>query len=225
MHMHHAHAPCTLCAQFFLRIGERERGAPAAAKNDLPRLDAQQHPQLLDVGDQLRRLIAVEAALGQRAAAAALVEEEHSVVVGVEEASVPLETAGAGAAVQEECWCAGGRAVLLVVELVYTAGHAVRTCVQRLFDGIERPQGDRRVEQSYPAAEPRRPHGAPSWRPPTRKIGNAPKRCTGMAPCARDAFTFYDVNGFLIPHAPSWQNMSGNPVATAFVHEAHELRA
>ena len=169
MHMHHAHAPCTRCAQFFLRIGERERGAPAAAKNDLPRLDAQQHPQLLDVGDQLRRRVAVEAALGQRAAAAALVEEEHSVVVGVEEASVPLETAGAGAAVQEECWCAGGRAVLLVVELVYTAGHAVLTCVQRLFDGIERPQGERRVEQSYPAADPRRPrsrHGAPSWRPP-----------------------------------------------------------
>ena len=95
--------------------------------------------------------------LGNERAAAALVEEEHSVVVGVEEASVPLETAGAGAAVQEECWCAGGRAVLLVVELVHTAGHAVLTCAQRLLNGIERPQGDRRVEQSYPAAEPSRP--------------------------------------------------------------------
>ena len=73
-------------------------------------------------------------------------------MVGVEEPSVSLETAGTGAAVQEECWRTGGRAVLLVVELVHATVHAVLTCTQRLFDGIERPQGDRRVEQSH--AEP-----------------------------------------------------------------------
>ena len=137
-----------------LRVGERECGAPAATEYDLPRLDAQQHPQLLDVGDQLRRLVAVEAALGHRAAAAALVEEEHSVVGGVEEASVPLEAASTGAAVQEERRRTSGRAVLFVVELVDAAVHGVPTRAQRLFDGVERSQGDRRVEQSHAAAEP-----------------------------------------------------------------------
>ena len=75
-------------------------------------------------------------------------------MVGVEETSVPLETAGTGAAVQEECWRAGGRAVLLVVELVHATIHNVFTCGQRLFDGIEWPQGGRRMEQSHAAAEP-----------------------------------------------------------------------
>ena len=36
-----------------LRVGERERGAPAAAKDDLPHLDAQQYP----VGAQRRRRV------------------------------------------------------------------------------------------------------------------------------------------------------------------------
>eukprot|EP00966_Prymnesium_polylepis_P236399 5466765-Prymnesium_polylepis.2 len=47
------------------RVRERQRHAPAAAEDDLPLRDAEVRPEALDVGDEVRRVVVLEATLGR----------------------------------------------------------------------------------------------------------------------------------------------------------------
>ena len=94
------------------RVRERE-GAPPAAAEDLPGLDAEHAPHLLEVLDEVTRGVLLELREGRRLAAAALVDEDDAVARRVEVARVHRCRASTGPAVHEERGLAQWVAVLV----------------------------------------------------------------------------------------------------------------
>jgi len=68
-----------------LRVGQRQRSAPGAAKQD-PGVDVQVAAQLLEIGHQRLRGVVLQAAARRGGAAAALVHQHDAPVLRVEEA-------------------------------------------------------------------------------------------------------------------------------------------
>jgi hypothetical protein len=109
-----------------LGVGKREHAAPRPAP-DQPALDAELVPQQLDVGDQELRGVRAErcrriAGMRPAATTAALVEEDHAVGVGVEQAAMPGRASRPGAAVEHDHRPAARVAGLLPVDLLPIAG-------------------------------------------------------------------------------------------------------
>ena len=104
-----------------LGIGERKGAAPGAAEHQ-PLLDAHQGAQALDVGDQVPGGVVVEAGMRTRAAAAALVEQQHAILVWIEQPAMLGRAAGARAAMQEDRRLALGVAADFPIDLVAIAG-------------------------------------------------------------------------------------------------------
>ena len=92
---------CAHALGMCLRIGERQRRAPRAAEHE-PVLDAEALAQRLDVGDKVLRRVGLQFGVRARAAAAALVEQDDHVMVGIEQAAVIGMAAAARPAVQEQ---------------------------------------------------------------------------------------------------------------------------
>jgi hypothetical protein len=104
-----------------LRIGQRQRAAPGAAEHQ-PALHAQQGAQPLDVGHQIPGRVVVQRSTGARAAAAALVKQQHAITLGVKQAAVLGRAARAGAAMQKHRRLALGVAAQLPVHRMAVAG-------------------------------------------------------------------------------------------------------
>src|SRR5206468_5793303 len=121
-----------------LGIAQSEGRAPAASEHlplvDLGDLDA----QLLDVVDQVPGRVVVEARIRRRLAAAALVEHQDLVFVGVELPAMVGARSATGAAVQEYDRLAVGVAAQLPIEEV-----AVADVEHAGFVGV-----DRRVQRA-----------------------------------------------------------------------------
>ena len=83
-----------------LCIGQRQRAAPGAAEHQ-PALDTQQDAQPLDVGDQVPGRVVVQRSMGARAAAAALVKQQHAVARRVKQPPVIGRATRAGPAMQK----------------------------------------------------------------------------------------------------------------------------
>ena len=103
-----------------LGIGKGQCRPPAATEEG-PARDTENLPDRLDIADQMRRGIRLDAGGGARAAAAALVEEDDPVMSRVEEAPHERAAAPAGAAMQHQHRLAIGIAALLDVELMPVA--------------------------------------------------------------------------------------------------------
>src|SRR5262249_5795018 len=100
-----------------LGVRERERAAPGAAEH-LPAIDLEVLAEALHVGDEVPGGVVVEAGVGPALAAAALVEQDDAVSLGVEEAALLGLGATAGASVDKDGRLAVGVARLLEVDLV-----------------------------------------------------------------------------------------------------------
>ena len=84
-----------------LGIGERQRRAPGPAEQQKA-LDRQMAAQDLDIRDEVRRGVVLQAAQRTRPSRAPLVENDDAPVVRIEETTMHRAGAGAGAAVQEQ---------------------------------------------------------------------------------------------------------------------------
>ena len=89
-----------------LGIGKREHAAPRPTPHQPP-VDPQMLPQQLDVADQKLRRVAFQrrariAGMRPAAAAAALVEQDDAVRIGVKQPAVPGRASRAGAAVEHD---------------------------------------------------------------------------------------------------------------------------
>ena len=117
-------------------VGQRQRRAPRAAEHQ-PLVGAHDFgAQALDVGHQVPGGVVVQAGVRRRAAAAALVEQQHVVALGIEELPMHRRAAAAGAAVQEHGGLALRVAAEFPVDLVAVAG--IQDAVAVGFDrGVE----------------------------------------------------------------------------------------
>jgi hypothetical protein len=109
-----------------LGVSQGESTAPGAAENEPP-VDREVFAESFDVSDQILGGVGGEVDLGCAGmrcapAAVALVEEYDAVDGGIEKATVPRGTSGAGAAVQYESGLAVRVAALLPVHEVAVAG-------------------------------------------------------------------------------------------------------
>jgi len=84
-----------------LRIGERQSGTPGAAEQQ-PSPDAKMPTQCLDVVDQVRGGVGLQAAQWARSSGPALVENDGAPESGIEEPPVHRTRPGARAAMQEQ---------------------------------------------------------------------------------------------------------------------------
>ena len=84
-----------------LGIGERQRRAPGTAE-DQPLLETAHFSQPLDVGDQMPGRVGLQAGVGRRFAAAALVEQDDVVEIRVELAPLLGRDGAARPAMQED---------------------------------------------------------------------------------------------------------------------------
>ncbi len=98
-----------------LRIGQGQ-GRPPGAAEQHPLLDAQVLTQSLDVLDQVPGGVVFQAGIGRGATAAALVEGDDAIEVGIEEAPTQAIAAGTRPAMEEQHRQAVGRAALIGVE-------------------------------------------------------------------------------------------------------------
>ena len=122
-----------------LGVGQRERRSPAAAEH-LPPVDAQVRSYALDVGDQVPRRVLSDLRVGPALAAAALVEQDDAVALGIEEAPVARVGAVARPAVQKDHRLAARVAAHLPVDAV-EVGHLEEAGVVRLRDRIQPADG------------------------------------------------------------------------------------
>ncbi|CFP67388.1 Uncharacterised protein [Bordetella pertussis] len=107
-----------------LRVSQRQGRAPRAAEHQ-PALGAHHFgAQVLDVGHQVPGGVVLQAGVRQRAAAAALVEQQHVVAARVEQLAVHRRAAAARAAMQEYRRLALRVAAQLPIDLVAVAGIA-----------------------------------------------------------------------------------------------------
>ena len=93
-----------------LGIGERQRRAPGAAEDE-PSVDPGRDAQPLDVGDEIPGRVGLQAGVGRRAAAAALIEQRDVVKLGIEQAAMVGRDPAARAAMKEHRrpWPRAGR--------------------------------------------------------------------------------------------------------------------
>mmetsp|Transcript_45142 Transcript_45142/g.114275 ORF Transcript_45142/g.114275 Transcript_45142/m.114275 type:complete len:371 (-) Transcript_45142:85-1197(-) len=105
-----------------LRVREGQRDAPGAPEQQ-PALDPQLAPQLLVVGNQRLRGVALQLRLGRGGAAAALVHQHHLPLVLIEEAGMLGPAAGARAAVHEERHARSIRVAVHLVEDLVAVRH------------------------------------------------------------------------------------------------------
>ena len=149
-----------------LAIGQRQRRSPGTAEHQ-PALDRQMFPQPLDIRDQVRGGVVAQLRPGNRAAGAALIEQDDAVAVGIEEPTVDRGASRARTAMQED----DGNAVRIAALLP----------VHRM-DGVE-PQHaaairfDRRKELPFGHRVPRVGDQSSRCRP----TGNTTGRPTSLA--------------------------------------------
>src|SRR5262249_28447190 len=113
----------------------------------------------LDVGDQVRGGVVDDLAQGNRAAGAALIEDDDAVEVGVEKPPMGRIAAGTGTAMKKDHWNAGGVAGFLPVHLV--APVELEHAVPGRFDF--RVDLAACHEASKPGAAPRLYRGSRAW--------------------------------------------------------------
>ena len=189
-----------------LRIGQRQGAAPGAAEQQ-PALDAEEAPQRLDVGDQVRGGVVAQLAQRAGAAGAALVEDHHAPMAGVEEAAMHRAGPGARAAVQKQRRLAARVAHLLPVHDMaarerqqaglegrdigeeVAAGHRIPHILGRGPRATAAPRRTRRRDapsrgQTWPGPAthaPGRSRGRAMARPGRRSLPGAPPRCLPRA--------------------------------------------
>ena len=121
-----------------LGIGERQRRAPGAAEHQ-PLLEAAHLSQPLDVGDQMPGRVGLQAGVGRRLAAAALVEQDHVVEIRVEQPALLRRDGAARPAMQEDGGLRALGADTLPVDRVAVAD-VQHAGLERLDLGIEASQ-------------------------------------------------------------------------------------
>ena len=121
-----------------LGIGQRQRAAPGAAEHQ-PALDPEHGAQPLDVGHQMPGGVGLQRGEWCAAAAAALVEQEDPVALGIEQPAMLGAAAAARPAMQEHGGLAGGVAADLPKDAMAIADVEVAMVV-----GL-----DRRVEVAH----------------------------------------------------------------------------
>lgn len=99
----------------FLRIGQSERGTPAAAE-DQPFVDAHERAQPLHVVDKMPGRVGLKAGMRRGTACSALVEQHHVVAFGMKGAAVARRNAAAGATMEEDGRFRAGRAAAFIIE-------------------------------------------------------------------------------------------------------------
>ncbi|MNM84572.1 hypothetical protein D3C81_966640 [compost metagenome] len=122
-----------------LRIGQRERRTPGAAKYQ-PALHAGKFAQPLDIVDHVPRGVVLEPGMRRRSSAAALVEQQHVIARRVEQPPMVGRDPATGPAMQEHCRLGARRADALVVQDVAVAD-IERAGVVGLDFGVEGAQG------------------------------------------------------------------------------------
>ena len=122
-----------------LGVGEGEGRTPGAAE-DLPLRDAEVLAELLDIGHEVPRRVRLQARVRRALPAAALVEEDDPVLLGVEEPPHLAVRSAAGSAVEEDDRLARRVPALLEVELVQV-GDAEPSGPVRLDLGVEPADG------------------------------------------------------------------------------------
>ena len=115
-------------------IGQRQGAAPRAAEHQ-PAFDAEHFAHFFDVGHQIPSGVFARFGIGQRAAAAALVDDNDAVFFGVEKAARLRRRARAGAAVQEDDGDAVWIAAFFPVDLVQF-GHLQQTAAAGFLNRI-----------------------------------------------------------------------------------------
>ena len=116
-------------------IGQRQRAAPGAAKHQ-PLLGAQHQAQALDIADQMPGGVGLQAGVRRGTATAALVEQQHAVLLRIKQATVVGAAAAARTAMQEHRRLAGRIADQFPVDLVAVAG-IEKTGLERLDRRIQ----------------------------------------------------------------------------------------
>ena len=105
---------------------DREAGRDGGRGTDmnchLPLLDTHHGAQALDVRDQMPGRVVLEAGMGLRAAAAALIEQQHAILLRIEQPAMLGRAAGARTAMQEDGGLALGIAAHLPIDLMAIAG-------------------------------------------------------------------------------------------------------
>ena len=101
-----------------LRVSQRERAAPRAAK-DLPALNPQMLAYPLYVRDQMPSRIVFQIRVRRALARAALVKEDYAIRLRVKEAALFWDDAAARPAVQKDHWLPVRVAALLVINRVH----------------------------------------------------------------------------------------------------------
>src|SRR5205085_11455347 len=99
------------------RVREPERAAPTAAEHD-PAPNAEILADLLDIADQVPGRVLPQLGMRRAPAGAALVEQRHAIMAGIEEAPITGREPAAGPAVQEEHRHTFGIADLLDIDRV-----------------------------------------------------------------------------------------------------------
>ena len=117
-------------------IGESQRRAPGAAK-DLPALDPDHLAQALDIGDEVPGRVGLQAGMGRRAPASALVEDEDVVARRIEEPAMKRARAAAGPAMQKDDRLGALRAAALPIDPV-TVSHVQHAGLIRFDRRIEK---------------------------------------------------------------------------------------
>src|SRR4030095_11659221 len=100
-----------------LRISQRERAAPRAAKHQ-PAIYAQMLAKFFNVVDKMPGRVVFEICVRRASPRASLLEEDNAVDVGIEEAAVVGNESSAWSTMKEDGRLTGRITALFVIELV-----------------------------------------------------------------------------------------------------------
>src|SRR5215212_1579986 len=117
-----------------LSIGEREGAAPRATKY-LPLFDTEMFADSLDIFDEMPRRVVVKRSVRLASTSTALIEQNHTIGIPVEEAAVVRNQTRARPTVQKHNRLPFRIAALLVIEFV-NSRHSKMAAVVRFYLGI-----------------------------------------------------------------------------------------